>query len=90
MNFSQGDSWETLCSFLNQPIPKKAFPHSNKGKHSFTLKDEITVLLKLLSPYWLRRLRIKALVKLGFPDRNDRFNNKKYNNLERQKRENEQ
>ena len=90
MNFSQGDRWETLCSFLKLPIPKKAFPHSNKGKHSFTLKDKIICQIRQLSPYWLRRLRIKALVKFSIPDRNDRFNNKQYNNLERQKRENEQ
>ena len=89
MNFSQGDSWETLCSFLNQPIPRKAFPHSNKGKHSFTLKDKIIDLIRQLTPYWLRKLRIKAFVKLGFPDRTDRFNNKQYNYAERKKRENE-
>jgi len=89
MNFSKGDAWEKLCTFLNKPIPKKTFPHSNKGKHSFTLKDIIINRIRKLSPYWLRRLRIKALVKFGFPDRNDRFNNKQYNNAEREKRENE-
>tara|TARA_B110000211_G_C14089961_1_gene558494 strand:- start:4766 stop:5479 length:714 start_codon:yes stop_codon:yes gene_type:complete len=87
MNFSKGDAWEKLCTFLNKPIPKKTFPHSNKGKHSFTLKDKIINRIRKLSPYWLRRLRIKVLVKFGVPDRNDRFNNKLYNNLERQKRE---
>jgi len=87
MNLNKGDGWEKLCAFLNKSIPKKAFPNSNKGKHNFTLKDKIIHLIRQLSPYWLRRLRIKALVKLGIPDRNDRFNNKQYNNLERQKRE---
>jgi hypothetical protein len=90
MNYSQGDRWEKLCSFLKLPIPKKDFPHSNKGKHSFTLIDKIIYQIRQSSPYWLRRLRIKALVKLGISDRKDRFNNKQYNNLEAQKRQNEE
>ncbi|WP_127844465.1 sulfotransferase family protein [Psychroflexus aestuariivivens] len=86
MDFKQGDSWEKLCSFLNQPIPKKAFPHSNKGKHNYTLKDKFVHALRQLSPNWLRQLRIKLLLKLGFPDKRDRFNNKQYNKAERNKR----
>jgi hypothetical protein len=87
MNFKNGDGWEKLCSFLKLTVPKKDFPHSNKGKHSFTLKDKIVYRLIGLSPIWLRHLRIEILIKLGFPDKRDRFNNKQYNSAEQQKRE---
>ena len=87
MDFEKGDSWEKLCTFLNHPIPQKAFPHSNKGKHSYTLKDQIVYRLRKLSPDWLRQLRIETLVKLGYTDKRDRFNNKQYNSAEGKKRE---
>jgi len=29
----KGDGWNELCNFLNKPIPKKPFPHKNKGKY---------------------------------------------------------
>jgi hypothetical protein len=32
-NVFEGDEWFKLCSFLNKPIPKKAFPHKNIGKY---------------------------------------------------------
>jgi hypothetical protein len=27
----QGDSWQSLCSFLGRPVPDEAFPHQNKA-----------------------------------------------------------
>ena len=33
MNVIEGDGWEKLCKFLDKPIPKKPFPHKNKGKY---------------------------------------------------------
>jgi hypothetical protein len=33
INITEGNGWEKLCPFLNKPIPKKAFPHSNIGKY---------------------------------------------------------
>lgn len=79
MDFKNGDGWEKLCGFLDKPIPKKPFPHSNKGKHNYTFKDKVVNTLRGLTPEWLRDFRLDVLVKLGFPDRRDRFNNKKYN-----------
>jgi len=32
MCFENGDGWEKLCKFLNKPIPKKPFPHTNKSR----------------------------------------------------------
>lgn len=87
MDFKKGDGWDKLCEFLEVPVPKKAFPHSNKGKHSYTLKDKIFNLIRKITPNELRQLRIQILISLGFPDRRDRFNNKQYNNIERKKRE---
>lgn len=87
MDFEKGDGWDKLCEFLDVPVPKKAFPHSNKGKHSYTLKDKIFHLIRRITPIWLKQLRIKILISLGFPDKRDRFNNKEYNRIERHKRE---
>lgn len=28
-----GEGWEKLCKFLDKPIPKKSFPHKNKGRY---------------------------------------------------------
>lgn len=33
MNVFEGDGWEKLCGFLGKPIPKKLFPHKNKGRY---------------------------------------------------------
>lgn len=30
MDITRGDGWETLCGFLDQPIPNVEFPHENK------------------------------------------------------------
>lgn len=34
VNWESGDGWEQLCNFLGKPIPKKPFPHSNKGVYN--------------------------------------------------------
>lgn len=31
INWELGDGWQELCTFLNLPEPKAAFPHRNKG-----------------------------------------------------------
>jgi hypothetical protein len=31
LDLFQGDSWESLCSFLGRPVPDEAFPHLNKA-----------------------------------------------------------
>lgn len=31
MDFSQGDGWAQLCSFLERPVPTTPFPHANKS-----------------------------------------------------------
>ena len=33
MCFEKGDGWKKLCEFINKPIPKKPFPHVNKGRY---------------------------------------------------------
>lgn len=86
MDLKQGDGWVKLCKFLNKPIPKKKFPHSNKAPDNFTLKDKIINKLRHLAPNWLRLFRIKILILLGYPDRRDRFKNKKFNQIEQSKR----
>jgi len=33
MNLFEGDGWDKLCGFLDKPIPKRPFPHKNKGRY---------------------------------------------------------
>ena len=62
---------------------KKKFPFSNKGKHSYNFYDKIIFSVRKITPYFLRRARIKFLEYFfQLPDRNDRFNNKKFNKSE--------
>lgn len=32
IDFSQGNEWDKICSFLGKEVPKKPFPHVNKTK----------------------------------------------------------
>jgi len=88
MDFKNGDGWNKLCKFLDQPIPKKSFPHSNKGKHNYNIKDKIREQLRKILPAWLKEWRLDILVKLGYPDKRNRFNNKEFNVKEMQKYQN--
>ncbi len=33
INVINGEGWDKLCPFLNKSIPKKPFPHKNKGRY---------------------------------------------------------
>ncbi len=33
INLGESDEWTEICDFLNLPIPKKPFPHKNKGNY---------------------------------------------------------
>ena len=54
MDIPKGDGWEKLCCFLDKPIPKKAFPHANKGKHSFSKKEKFILKIKNFIPFKIR------------------------------------
>jgi len=86
MDFSQGDGWQKLCDFLDEPIPKKSFPHANKGKHSFNRKDRVLHFIRKIVPGPVRRARVKVLEKLGLHNGRNRFNNVEANRKERQER----
>jgi hypothetical protein len=34
VNWEEGDGWDQVCSFLGEPVPKKPFPHANRGVYS--------------------------------------------------------
>lgn len=34
VNWTKGDSWEKLCTFLDIPVPSTPFPHANKGLYT--------------------------------------------------------
>lgn len=38
VNWEDGDGWHELCDFLDQEVPRRQFPHANKGK--YTLWDK--------------------------------------------------
>ncbi len=66
MNFSEGDGWGKLCTFLGKDIPNIPFPHSNKtsdksGKNSFkekfktfrrVVKNTVKVKYADIMGYW--------------------------------------
>lgn len=75
MDLEIGDGWSKLCTFLGHDIPKKRFPHSNKGKHSYNFSDKILDVGRKLTPFFLRRIRVVLLEKLGIHKGRNRFNN---------------
>ena len=85
MDLKHGDGWEKLCSFLNCPIPQSPFPHANKGKHNYDVNDKIKATLRRFLPTWIRDFRIHILTYFGFPNKKDRFKNKKHNQSARKK-----
>lgn len=34
VNFTEGEGWSSLCTFLGEPTPKEPFPHANKGLYT--------------------------------------------------------
>jgi len=86
MNFKEGDAWEKLCGFLDKPLPKKAFPHENKGNHSLNTKEKLIRVIRNGIPKPIRKLRVKVLEKLGLHHGTDRFNNSNVNRAERKDR----
>ncbi len=88
LNLDEGFGWNEICLFLNEPISKKKFPHSNKGQHNYSLKDLLIEKVKALTPLWLRKLRLKTLQIFGVTDSRYRFNNRIQNESIRKKMEN--
>lgn len=84
LDLNNSDGWRELCPFLGLPISSKKFPHSNKGKHSFTLKDKAVNALKNIVPLSLRKLRLRVLRLFGVPDPRYRFNNRQQNSKVRE------
>ena len=82
LSLTEGDGWEKLCKFLNKDIPKKKFPHSNKGRHNMTLLERGYDSLRSIIPTSARR---RILDIFGFPDKRNRFHNHNENKESRQK-----
>ena len=82
MNFANGDGWEKLCTFLDVDVPSRPFPHSNKGRHNYTLRDKITDRIRFIVPERLRIARVELLHKLGLHHGRNRFNNAVQNRRE--------
>ena len=39
IDFTKGEGWEKLCSFLGVEIPSEPIPHANKGLYTKTPND---------------------------------------------------
>jgi hypothetical protein len=78
-SLERDDGWEKLCRFLDAPIPASAFPHENKGAHSFNARDRIVDAARRAVPLTVRRrlfgLRLRLRQLRGLPDPRDRFHN---------------
>jgi hypothetical protein len=79
MDLANGDDWEKLCDFLQCPVPRKRFPHSNKGRHSYTWRDRVMDTVKNAIPKPVRKWRMEVLKLLGFEDPRYRFHNRDEN-----------
>lgn len=58
LDFSKGDGWEKLCSFLNKDIPNIPFPHTNKASDR-QLKEQKKSIKKVLS-HIKRKIKYKS------------------------------
>jgi hypothetical protein len=88
MDLSIRDGWDKLCTFLDKPLPKKAFPHSNKGIQSLKSRDRFVQYIQNLVPMPIRKLRLYILNLLGRKDARNRFNNRSENQKVRMKNSN--
>ncbi len=62
LDFTKGDKWEKLCSFLNKDIPDLPFPHANKSRT--TPMPE----LKPKDKFKLFRKRFRNNIKMKYMD----------------------
>lgn len=53
LNIPAGDGWETLCPFLEHPLPDIPFPHTNQSSQPITLRDEVANRIKTVRPPWI-------------------------------------
>ncbi|MEM8526638.1 MAG: sulfotransferase family protein [Bacteroidota bacterium] len=59
LDFTKGDQWEKICSFLGKEIPQVPFPHQNKWGKAQEAKKR---------PFKLWRKRVKNYLKIQYID----------------------
>jgi len=86
MDLQNGDGWQQLCDFLGDDIPRRPFPHANKGPHSYSAMDRFIVGVRRAVPSSVRErvfaFRQRVRFWMGRPDPLDRFNNFRQNRAE--------
>ena len=68
------NDWKPICDLLECPIPNKAFPHSNKGKHNYNTREKAYDLLRNFVPFSVRKV-IVNLFKSSKTKLDSKFNN---------------
>jgi hypothetical protein len=61
LDFTQGGSWEELCTFLGHPIPEVPFPHANRVNHALPPKQKLGRRLKQFKKQIKYALQIRYL-----------------------------
>lgn len=79
LDFKAGDGWDTLCSFLGEPVPSCPFPHENQAEVNTKGMRKFRTQLRNATPKFLRQTVFGARLGMrrlrGLPDPRNRFNN---------------
>ena len=54
LDFTKGDEWKKLCSFLNHDIPNVSFPHSNRSTKAKTMSQSKMVRRRLKNNFKIK------------------------------------
>jgi hypothetical protein len=55
VDWNEDHQWETICSFLNAPIPTAPFPHANKGNYWLSFKNhQLLIKTKASISKWFK------------------------------------
>ena len=66
IDFTKGDKWGKLCSFLGKDIPNTPFPHYNKGKAKITTAMDLKNKIRLNRKQFKNYFKIKYIELMGY------------------------
>jgi hypothetical protein len=62
IDFTKGEEWEKLCSFLRKDIPTEDFPHYNSAAETRDTRKQWNMRFKFF------RKRVKSAIKIKYID----------------------